>query len=186
MQEPGLTEIPPLLCTLTIYGQCPAFLYPESFQGVQSGGAQWLRAWCPHHPLFSALADNILCPHVWEGHEFGKDSGGILWAELCPLQLICWNPNHQYLWVPFCLETGPLKRWERENKAIVVDLNPIWWCPYKKKLAQGHQGPVHRRISMWRCNKRVATCQTRREVSKEINLVDTLILNVFSLELRVK
>ena len=44
MQESGLTETTPLLCTLTIYGQRPAFLYPESLQGVQSGGAQWLTA----------------------------------------------------------------------------------------------------------------------------------------------
>lgn len=32
MRESGLSEIIPLICTLAIQGQCPAFLHPESPQ----------------------------------------------------------------------------------------------------------------------------------------------------------
>ena len=35
MQESGLIEIIPLICTLTVWGQCPAFFRPESPQGAQ-------------------------------------------------------------------------------------------------------------------------------------------------------
>ena len=45
MQESGLTEIIPLKCTSAIWGQYPAFLHPESPQGAQLQGLQWLRAW---------------------------------------------------------------------------------------------------------------------------------------------
>ena len=38
IQESGLIEINPLLCTLIIKGQYPVFLYPESPQGVPSCG----------------------------------------------------------------------------------------------------------------------------------------------------
>ena len=39
MQETGLTEIIPLICTLTIWSQYPVFLPPESPQGAQSEAA---------------------------------------------------------------------------------------------------------------------------------------------------
>ena len=39
MQESGLIEIIPLICTLTIQGQYPAFLHPESRQGAPLGVA---------------------------------------------------------------------------------------------------------------------------------------------------
>ena len=39
MQESGLIEIIPLLCTLTIQGQYPVFLHPESPEGAQLGVA---------------------------------------------------------------------------------------------------------------------------------------------------
>ena len=38
MQESGLIEIIPLVGTLTIQGQHPAFLHPESPQGAELGG----------------------------------------------------------------------------------------------------------------------------------------------------
>ena len=37
MQASGLTEIIPLICTSTIWGQYPAFLHSESPQGAQLG-----------------------------------------------------------------------------------------------------------------------------------------------------
>ena len=39
MQEAGLIEIIPLMCTSVIWGQYPAFLHPESPQGAQLGAA---------------------------------------------------------------------------------------------------------------------------------------------------
>ena len=39
MQESGLTEIIPLMCTSAVWGQCPAFLHPETPQGAQLGAA---------------------------------------------------------------------------------------------------------------------------------------------------
>ena len=39
MQESGLTEIIYSICALTILGQYPAFVHPESPQGAQSGMA---------------------------------------------------------------------------------------------------------------------------------------------------
>ena len=49
MPECGLIEIIPLICSLTLLGQYPIFLHPESSQGTLSGAA--------------AVADghNILC-----------------------------------------------------------------------------------------------------------------------------
>ena len=47
MQESELTEIIPLIGTLTIQGQYPAFLHPESSQGAQlevAAGADGLMA----------------------------------------------------------------------------------------------------------------------------------------------
>ena len=48
MEEAGLIEIIPLICTLTIWGQCPVFLHPGSPQGAQLGEA--------------AVADGSLAP----------------------------------------------------------------------------------------------------------------------------
>ena len=39
MQESGLTEIIPLICTSAIWGQYPVFSHPESPQGALSGMA---------------------------------------------------------------------------------------------------------------------------------------------------
>ena len=39
MQESGLIEIIPLICSLTLLGQYPIFLHPESPQGAQLGVA---------------------------------------------------------------------------------------------------------------------------------------------------
>ena len=39
MPECGLIEIIPLICSLTLLGQYPIFLHPESPQGAQSGVA---------------------------------------------------------------------------------------------------------------------------------------------------
>ena len=39
MQESGLTEIIPLICTSTIWGQHPVLSHPESPQGAPSGVA---------------------------------------------------------------------------------------------------------------------------------------------------
>ena len=41
MQEPGLTEIIPLICTLNIWGQYPVYSHPEFPQGTlaEPGGA---------------------------------------------------------------------------------------------------------------------------------------------------
>ena len=35
IQGCGPIEIIPFICTLTVLGQCPPFLYPESLQGAQ-------------------------------------------------------------------------------------------------------------------------------------------------------
>ena len=40
IQESGLTEIIPLICILTIQGQYPTFLHPESPRGAQLGMAE--------------------------------------------------------------------------------------------------------------------------------------------------
>ena len=37
MQESGLIEILPLMCALTLWGQHPAFLHPESPLGAHTG-----------------------------------------------------------------------------------------------------------------------------------------------------
>ena len=47
MQESGLTEIIPFVCTLTVQGQDVAFLHPQ--------GAP-LKAWWPQHLLFTEMA----------------------------------------------------------------------------------------------------------------------------------
>ena len=39
MQESGLIEITPLICTSALWGQFPVFLHPESPQGAQLGTA---------------------------------------------------------------------------------------------------------------------------------------------------
>ena len=39
MEESGLTEIIPLICTLAIWGQHPVLSYPESSQGALLGSA---------------------------------------------------------------------------------------------------------------------------------------------------
>ena len=39
IQESGLIEIIPLICILTIQGQYPTFLHPESPRGAQLGMA---------------------------------------------------------------------------------------------------------------------------------------------------
>ena len=39
MQESGLTEIIPLMCTLAIYGQYLVLSHPESPQGTQLGAS---------------------------------------------------------------------------------------------------------------------------------------------------
>ena len=47
MQEPGLIEIIPVICTLTIQSQYPAFLHPESPQRtsqVRAAGTEALVA----------------------------------------------------------------------------------------------------------------------------------------------
>ena len=59
MQESGLLEIIPLICTLTIWGQYPVFHHPESPQGAQLGVAAPLMAWWPQHPLFTDAAGGI-------------------------------------------------------------------------------------------------------------------------------
>ena len=41
MQESGLIKTIPLICTLTIWGQYPAFLHPESPWGAQSSCRGW-------------------------------------------------------------------------------------------------------------------------------------------------
>ena len=66
-QESGLTEIIPLICNLTIQGQYPVFIHPESCQGPQSGVAAKLQrrvAFEPlnisKHPLFTDTAGYVL------------------------------------------------------------------------------------------------------------------------------
>ena len=39
MQESGLTEIIPLICTSAVWGQYPVLSHPESLQGALSGVA---------------------------------------------------------------------------------------------------------------------------------------------------
>ena len=58
MQESRLTEIIPLMCTLTIQGQYPVFLHPESPQGDSWGWLQWLVAWW-QHPLFTDVVCKV-------------------------------------------------------------------------------------------------------------------------------
>lgn len=62
MQESGPIEIIPMIYTLTIWGQYPIFLHPESTQGPPSGRRRWLVASWSQHPLFTEMAGNILCP----------------------------------------------------------------------------------------------------------------------------
>ena len=63
-ESPGLIETIPLICILTIQGQNPAFLQPESPSGCPfAGGLQRLMARWPQCPLFAAMAGGILCPH---------------------------------------------------------------------------------------------------------------------------
>ena len=57
MQESGRLEIIPLKCTLTIQGQYPAFLHPESPQGSPSGVP--VVTWWLQQPLFTDIAGNI-------------------------------------------------------------------------------------------------------------------------------
>ena len=54
MQEFGLSEIIPLICTLAIYGRI-VFLHPESSQGAQSRQLQWLMVGWQQLPLFTNM-----------------------------------------------------------------------------------------------------------------------------------
>ena len=46
MQESGLIKTIPLICTLIIWGQDPAFLHPESPQTAKFGGQRGYSGWC--------------------------------------------------------------------------------------------------------------------------------------------
>ena len=61
MQESGLTEIIPLICTSAIWSQYPAFLHPESPQGAQLGViavAEGLAVGSPFVSILSSLRAN--------------------------------------------------------------------------------------------------------------------------------
>ena len=101
MQESGLTEIIPLVCTSAIWSQYSLLSHPESLQGApwgrlhHQGRLQWLRAWlqaaCLHyefprgspsevaivawwlrHPLFTDMAGNIFHCTTMRSIEFYK------------------------------------------------------------------------------------------------------------------
>lgn len=58
MQESGLTEIIPLVCTLSIRGQCPVLFHPESTLGARmwvAAVAKGLASSSPFVPILSAL-----------------------------------------------------------------------------------------------------------------------------------
>ena len=61
MQESGLTEIIPLICTFTIQGQYPVFLHPEIPSGCTGWGLQQLMAVQLQHPWLTEMAGDILC-----------------------------------------------------------------------------------------------------------------------------
>ena len=88
IQESGPIEIIPLICILTIWGQYPDFLHPESTQVHIWGWLQWLSvclhpefpqgslssicnvmAWWLQHPLFTDMASNIFHSHLEEDVE---------------------------------------------------------------------------------------------------------------------
>ena len=56
MQESGLTEIIPLICTSAIWGQYPAFLHPESPQGSQVGVTAVAEGWAVGSPFVSIVS----------------------------------------------------------------------------------------------------------------------------------
>ena len=75
MQESGLTEITPLMCTPALWGQCPVFPHPESPQGaplgvttvaheLMAGILNSLRA----HQVGGVVGNgcNILCLLIWQ------------------------------------------------------------------------------------------------------------------------
>lgn len=53
MQESGLTEVTPLMCTLSVWGQYPLFSCPGSPRGSPSG-----------QPSFDGLVATILCLQI--------------------------------------------------------------------------------------------------------------------------
>ena len=77
MQESGLTEIIPLICTSAIWGQCPVFPHPEFPQGCSLMAAGWqvfFPSWVPSgltssQSVEATTADGcgILCSLIWQG-----------------------------------------------------------------------------------------------------------------------
>ena len=63
IQESGLIEIIPLICTIAVQGQYPGLSHPESLQGAPLGAAvvaRWLQ-----HPLFTDMAGSIIRSHLF-------------------------------------------------------------------------------------------------------------------------
>ena len=63
-QESGLTDIIPLMCILTLWGQYPAFSHPESPQGAPLGATAVGEGLMVQPPLFTDTAGDILHPQL--------------------------------------------------------------------------------------------------------------------------
>ena len=97
VQESGLTEIVPLMCTSALWGQRPVLSHPESPQGHR-GGSWHVTAWRMHHPRFTDTAaaffihrnqerpPRALCAH---GRSSGQEGGARARRAGCPGQRTC-------------------------------------------------------------------------------------------------
>lgn len=63
MQESGLTEIIPLICTSALWGQYPVLSHPDSPQGPSLEVAA--RAEDVQHPLFADMAGSVFHSHFF-------------------------------------------------------------------------------------------------------------------------
>lgn len=70
MEESGFTEIFPLMCTFTIWGQYLFLFFVFHLESLQSGRRQWLMAREPQHPVFTDMAGDILCAQVKLSHSY--------------------------------------------------------------------------------------------------------------------
>ena len=98
----GLTDIISLICTLATLGQYPVLLHPVSPQGALLGeGAAWLTSWRPQHPLFTAMAGDILCPHKTYVTGLLDESSSPRWWQWGPwTHFLPWTRQiYMYMWI---------------------------------------------------------------------------------------